>query len=113
MPNSLWPCRLYLTKLLCPWDSPGKNTEVGWHTLLQEIFPTQGLNLPLLCHLHWQSCSFPQALPGKSHTYKYVNIKHTDTHETVCLMLCNVYDAMLKEICVDTIYKPDIIYRIK
>ena len=25
-------------------SSPGKNTEVGWHFFLQEIFPTQGLN---------------------------------------------------------------------
>ena len=24
--------------LLCPWDSPGKNTAVGCHSLLQEIF---------------------------------------------------------------------------
>ena len=32
------------TGLLCPWDSPGKNTEVGCHALLQGIFPTQGLN---------------------------------------------------------------------
>ena len=31
--------------LLCPWDSPGKNTGVGCHALLQGIFPTQGLNL--------------------------------------------------------------------
>ena len=28
-------------------DSPGKNTEVGYHTLLQGVFPTQGLNLGL------------------------------------------------------------------
>ena len=34
--------------LLCPWDSPGKNTRVGCHFLLQGIFPTQGLNLGLL-----------------------------------------------------------------
>ena len=27
-----------------PWDSPGKNTGVGCQFLLQEIFPTQGLN---------------------------------------------------------------------
>ena len=27
------------------WDSPGKNTGVGLHTLLQGIFLTQGLNL--------------------------------------------------------------------
>ena len=43
-------------------DSPGKNTEVGCHFLLQGIFPTQGLNPGLLyCkqilyHLnHWRS----------------------------------------------------------
>ena len=27
--NSLWPCRPWPTRLLCPWDSPGKNTGVG------------------------------------------------------------------------------------
>ena len=32
------------TRLLCPWDFPGKNTGVGCHFLLQEIFPIQGLN---------------------------------------------------------------------
>ena len=36
------------TKLLCPWDSPGKNTGVGSHSLLQGIFPTQGWDLGLL-----------------------------------------------------------------
>ena len=29
-------------------DSPGKNTGVGYHALLQGIFPTQGLNPDLL-----------------------------------------------------------------
>ena len=29
-------------------DSPGKNTGVGCHSLLQGIFPTQGSNLGLL-----------------------------------------------------------------
>ena len=33
-------------------DSPGKNTEVGYHALLQEILPTQGLKLCLL-HCRW------------------------------------------------------------
>ena len=32
----------------CPWDSLGKNTGVGSHSLLQGLFPTQGLNLSLL-----------------------------------------------------------------
>ena len=31
-------------RLPFPWDSPGKNTGVGCHALLQVIFPTQGLN---------------------------------------------------------------------
>ena len=35
-------------------DSPGKNTGVGCHTLLQGIFPTQGSNPRLLHLLHWQ-----------------------------------------------------------
>ena len=33
---------------LCPWNSPGKNTGVGSHFLLQEIFLTQGLYPVLL-----------------------------------------------------------------
>ena len=35
-------------RLLCPWGSPGKNTGVGSHSLLQAISLTQGLNLDLL-----------------------------------------------------------------
>ena len=35
-------------------NSPGKNTGVGCHALLPGIFPTQGLNLCLLCFLHSQ-----------------------------------------------------------
>ena len=49
---------LELARILCSWDSLGKNTGVGRHFLLQGIFPTQGLNLGLLCLLHWQVGSF-------------------------------------------------------
>ena len=42
------PHGLQPTRLLCPWDFPGKDTGVGCHFLLQGIFPTQGLNLGLL-----------------------------------------------------------------
>lgn len=35
-------------RLLSPWNSLGKNTRVGFHSLLQGIFPTQGLNPGLL-----------------------------------------------------------------
>ena len=50
--------------LLCLWDSPGKNTGVGCHALLQGIVPIQGSNLCLLSLLHWQAGSLPQAPPG-------------------------------------------------
>ena len=48
-------------RLLSPWDSPGRNTGVGCHALLQGIFPTQGSNAHLLCLLHWQVDSLPLA----------------------------------------------------
>ena len=40
--DTLGPHGLQPTRLLCPWDSPGKNTGVNCHALLQGIFPTQG-----------------------------------------------------------------------
>ena len=46
-------------------DSPGKNTEVDCHALLQGIFLTQGLNPGLLYLLHWQVGSLPLVPPGK------------------------------------------------
>ena len=58
-------------RLLCPWNSPGKNTGLGCHSRLQRILPTQGLNPGLLhCrqvryHLSrrephtWLLCVFP------------------------------------------------------
>ena len=35
-------------KLLCPWDSPGKNIGVDSYSFLQGIFPTQKSNPGLL-----------------------------------------------------------------
>ena len=53
-PRGPWP-----TRLLCPWDPPGKSAGVGCHSLLQGIFPTEGLNP--VCLLHWQAGSLPPA----------------------------------------------------
>ena len=36
--NSLWPHGLWPPRLLCPRDSPGKNTAVGCYALLQGLF---------------------------------------------------------------------------
>ena len=44
-------------------DSPGKNTGVGCHSLLQGIFPTQGLNLGLL---HCRADSLLSKPPAKN-----------------------------------------------
>ena len=41
MSNSLQPHGLQPTRLLCPWDSSGKNTRVSCHFFLQRIFPTR------------------------------------------------------------------------
>ena len=46
-------------------DSPGKNTGVDCHALLQGIFPTQGSNPCLLYLLLWQAASLPLAPSGK------------------------------------------------
>ena len=60
-------CRLFVTpwtvptRLLSPWNSPGKNTGMGCHCLLQRIFPTQGLNPGLL---HYRRSLYHQP-PGK------------------------------------------------
>ena len=60
------PHGLQATRLLCPWDFPGKNTGAGCHTLLQRIFLTQGSN-PSLSHLlHWQAGSLPLWPPGEA-----------------------------------------------
>ena len=61
MSDSLWPRGLQPSRLLCPWDSLGRNTGVGCHFLLPEIFPTQGSNPHLL---HWQVDSLPLATRG-------------------------------------------------
>ena len=49
---------------LCPWDSPGKNTGVDCHALLQgSSGPRDGA---LVFHLHWQVDSLPLAPWGRA-----------------------------------------------
>ena len=63
MMSFLRPGGLEPARLLCPWDSPGKNTGSGCRLLLQRIFPTQGSNLHLL---HWQADSLPPSHLGRA-----------------------------------------------
>ena len=72
--DCVWPHRQQPTRLLCPWDSPGKNTGVGCHFLLQwmkvksesevaQSCPT--LSDPMDCSLPG-SFLRPWDFPGKS-----------------------------------------------
>ena len=70
---TLRPHGLESARLLCPWDSPGKNIGAGCHFLLPGIFPTQGSNPCLLWLLHWQADSLPQSLLG-SPQYSQIQI---------------------------------------
>ena len=56
---TLWDHGLQPAGLLCPWDSPGKNTGAGCHLLLQGIFMNRGSNQSLLPLLHWQGDTLP------------------------------------------------------
>ena len=57
-----------LTRLLRPWDFPGKSTGVGCHFLFQGIFPTQGLNPGLP---HWRQTLYHLSHQG-SQSYLWV-----------------------------------------
>ena len=66
---------LEAARLLCPWNSPGKNTGVDCHSLLQRIFPTQELNLGLL---HCRQILYHlnhQGSPCYSHEYPILLLK--------------------------------------
>ena len=61
---TLRPHGLESARLLCPWESPGKNAGAGCHFLLQGIFSTQGSNACLLWLLRWQADSLPLSYLG-------------------------------------------------
>ena len=87
MSNSLRPYRLWPTSLLCPWDSPGKNTGVGCQALLQKILPIQGSN-----HISYMSLAlaggfFTTSTTWEAHyylqSYKMLNFKNQE----ICYVL--------------------------
>ena len=52
--------------------SPGKNTGVGCHVLVQEIFPTQGLNPGLP---HCMTILYCQSYQGSPYMYIYTHTR--------------------------------------
>ena len=78
--NSVSPCGP-----LCPCDSPGKNTGVDCHALLQGIFQTQGSNPGLLlCRWILYELSY-QGSPTKILKYRY---RASLLFHSLCLDLC-------------------------
>ena len=73
---SLGPHGLYPARLLCPWDSPGKNTGAGSLFLLQEFFLTQELNPGLLlCRWTLYCLSIREAPPLSQAPFSCIKIK--------------------------------------
>ena len=65
MSDSVRPYGLLSRQLFCPWDSPGKNTGVGYHAFLQGNLSDPRIKPHLLdVNLHWQVGSLPLAPPG-------------------------------------------------
>ena len=56
-------CLTLCNRVVCPWDSPGKYTEVDCHSLLQGIFPDPGIE-PVSPTLQ-ADASLPSELPGR------------------------------------------------
>ena len=79
MSSSWWPHGLQPARLLCPWDSPGKNTGVGCHVLLQGIFPTQGSNPGLS---HCRRILYCLSHQGSPHTFWF------SSQYTYCILCC-------------------------
>ena len=93
--KSLWSCpTLYdpmdysLPSSSVHGDSPGKNTGVGCHDLLQGIFQAQELNPCVLCLLDWQMGSLPLAPPGKPLINPHANQVYNQMHLTLWRIVC-------------------------
>ena len=59
MSDSVRPHRWQPTRLRCPWDSPGKNTGVGCHFLLQCMKVKNKSEVAQLCLTLGQPTRFP------------------------------------------------------
>ena len=108
--NSVQPYRLQATRLLCPWDSPGKRTGVGCHALLQGIFLTQGSNLGLLhCRqilYHWATREIPKntciwvidewTKGGKGEVAMGSMTSLEDSCVCVCVCVCVCTDVLIR-----------------
>ena len=76
------PWTIQPTSYLYPWNSPGKNTGEDSHSLLQRIFPTQGLNPGLL---HCRQILYHQSLQESLITCKVMSKMQFCSMQKHCL----------------------------
>ena len=72
------------SRLLCPWNSPGRNTGVGCRALLQEIFLTQGSAVLFLTSPALVGRFLTTGATWKTHIWGYLREKSN-------LLLCYIY----------------------
>ena len=84
MPNSLQSCGLQPARLLYPWDSPGKNTRMGCHALLQGMELSSLIGPALTCRFFTTSATW---VPQKPNTCSFFLCKHL-AKPTAIYVLC-------------------------
>ena len=100
MSDSLQLCGLQPTRLLCRWNSLGKNTGLDIHSLLQGIFPTQGPNPGFLHHMR---ILYHMTLQGSSVTYPItevedrIQIKNKSTKILLQIVICSIKGISAKD----------------
>ena len=98
MSDFLWSYGLWPSRLLCPWDSPGKNTGVGCHFLLW-FLPYSDMNQPwvYMCppsrtHLPPPSPSHPSVssqCTSPEHPVSCINLEWwTISHMVIYMFQC-------------------------
>ena len=110
MSDSVRPHGVEPTRLLCPWNSPGKNTGVGSHSFLQGIFLTQELSLgflhcrQILYHLSlidplkipvWGYLWWPCFIPGENEAQRDGGNRVRIQTQVACLLLSPCFGTHL------------------
>ena len=101
MSDSVQPHRRQPTRLSCPWDSPGKNTGVGCHFLLQCMKVKSEREVTQLCPTLCDpmDCSLPGSSMGFARQEYWSGVPLPSPTETLLLLLSHFSCVQL---CVTT-----------
>ena len=104
MSDSVWPHRRQPNRLPCPWDSPGKNTGVGCHFLLQRMKVKSESEVAQLCPTlrDPMDCSLPGSSIHGIFQARVLEWGAIAFSVIACLTMCNVYGGNHNEKLVTT-----------